>query len=99
MSRRVPWEEDDRRESKRQRSKYLLIPRPQPWGTARPYNKLVYSLQLGVERKTPSLPQVAGWGLWTWGMSLPLLDVVRQGMDLFCCEKGREDWLWPLAHL
>lgn len=57
------------------------------------------SLQVGMERKTASLPQVAGWGLWTRGMSPPLLDEVRQGMDRFCCEKGRQDWLWPLAHL
>lgn len=99
VSRRVPWEEGDWRESKRRQVKTPSDSSSTPCITARPYIKPVYSLHVGMERKTASLPQVAGWGLWTRGMSPPLLDEVRQGMDRFCCEKGRQDWLWPLAHL
>lgn len=53
-----PWEEGDWRESKRrQRSEHLLGSSSTPCVTARAYIKPVCSLQVGMERKTASLPK------------------------------------------
>ena len=77
--------------------RHLLIPHPQPCGRPDPTSSLCILCHWGW-REHPASPKWLS-RLWTWGMSPPLRDEMRQGMALCCCEKGREDWPWPLAHL